>query len=131
MNQEKTKLEKFKSALNVASVFINAGFDFLWSVIRPFLKNLFEITDEGDLYERIAVGVAIALTIYCVSWCFGLALAPPDKYSGVDVAAIIGALLTPIAGMTAALMKFGDNIRFNDKRHQRKTKIKEDESKEE
>ena len=108
-----SKLTLFKRGLKTLSEYINAVFDFLWSIIRPFFSNIFQMADEGSLSERVAVWVGIILTIYCVQWCFGLILNPPDVYSGVDVAAICGAILTPLAGMTAALMKYGEGIRRN------------------
>lgn len=93
-----------------AVAFIQGIYATAFDVVRPVLTQLFEILDEGQVSKRAAVWAGIALTIYCIHWCFGFATTPPPNFSGTDIAAIIAAILTPVAGLTGALMKYGESM---------------------
>lgn len=90
--------------------FINGIFNIFWGITRPFLKNVFEIMDEGKILKRFAVLSGIALTVYCAFWSFDFAVTAPERYSGSDVGLIIGAVMSPVAILTGALMKYGDDL---------------------
>lgn len=92
---------------------IEYGYSVAFRIIRPPITQIFQIMDEGSLSKRLAVWSGIGLTIYCINWVFELVMNPPQVYSGTDVAAIIGALLVPMAGLTGALMKYGESIGTN------------------
>lgn len=111
-----TKKEKVKKILDDTLECIDMGFNFFWGIVRPFFTNIFEILEEGRVSQRAAVWVGIGLTIYCLQWVFGFVTNPPSVYTGLDVAAIIGALLAPIAGLTGALMKYGESLHTNNKK---------------
>lgn len=89
---------------------VEYGWSVLFRIIRPPITQIFQIMDEGSLSKRLAVWSGIGLTIYCINWVFELVMNPPQVYSGTDVAAIIGAILIPMAGLTGALMKYGESI---------------------
>lgn len=86
---------------------INDVFD----VIEVFMYRLFKIIDKCNLNRRFALWAGMILTIYVCIWCMGLVSAPPASYSGVDIAAIIAAVLTPLSLLTGALMKFGEQYK--------------------
>ena len=87
--------------------FINSVFD----IVDIFMFRLFKIIDKCNLNRRIALWAGIILTIHVCIWCMGLVSAPPVNYTGVDVAAIIAAVLTPLSLLTGALMKFGEQYK--------------------
>ena len=82
---------------------INQVFD----IIDLIMFRIFKIVDRCNLNRRFALWAGIILTIHVCIWCMGLVSNPPTQYSGVDVAAIIAAVLTPLSLLTGALMKFG------------------------
>ncbi|MCB1711354.1 MAG: hypothetical protein KDH96_02380 [Candidatus Riesia sp.] len=85
--------------------------DSIFDVIEVFMYRLFKIIDKCNLNRRIALWAGIILTIHVCIWCMGLVSAPPAAYTGVDVAAIIAAVLTPLSLLTGALMKFGEQYK--------------------
>lgn len=101
-----TEVSKTKKIIN----FINGFVEVFWGVANPFFQNIFDLLDEGKVLKRFSVLAGIALTVYCVQWSFQFAITPPNKYTGSDVAMIIGAILSPVALLTGALMKYGDDL---------------------
>ena len=98
--------------LQLIQKYINALNDLFWGSVRPFLTQMFEVIEEGRLTQRAAVWAGIALNVYVLHWCFKLVQTPPTGFTGMDLAAVIAALMTPLAGLTGALMKYGDDIKI-------------------
>lgn len=109
-NDKTNKKNKVKSAIEAVTGSIEYVYSVLFRIIRPPISQVIQILDEGSIAKRAAVWAGIILTIYCVHWCFGLVMNPPEVYTGMDIAAIIGAILAPMAGLTGALMKYGESI---------------------
>lgn len=101
---------KVKKVIEAITSSIEYIYSVLFRIVRPPISNIISILDEGSIAKRAAVWAGIILTIYCVHWCFGLVMNPPQVYTGMDIAAIIGAILAPMAGLTGALMKYGENV---------------------
>lgn len=91
-------------------VLMNA-IDCVFDVIDVVMFRTFKIVDKCNLNRRFALWSGIVLTIYTCLWCMQLVAHPPTQYSGVDVAAIIAAVMTPLSLLTGALMKFGEQYK--------------------
>lgn len=90
--------------------FFQGVYRLVFGIVRPLLTQLFEIMDEGKLSARAAIWTSLGITIYALWWCFGFAAHPPANFGGTEIAAIIGAILTPLAGLTGAMMKYGEQV---------------------
>ncbi len=91
--------------------FIKNAINDVFDIIQLIFVRLFFIVDKCNLNRRFALWAGIILTIYTCLWCMQLVAHPPIQYSGVDVAAIIAAVLTPLSLLTGALMKFGEQYK--------------------
>lgn len=84
--------------------------DVLFGFIRPSISHIISILDEGKISARLALFSGIGMTVYALLWAMSYAESPPAALSGTDVAAIIAAVLGPIAMLTGALMKYGESV---------------------
>ena len=83
--------------------------DEFFRILRSVLTHFFQIMDEGKITRRFGTWSSMILTIYAIWWCFTFAMVPPPGFTGLDVGAVIAAVMTPVSALTAALMKFNND----------------------
>lgn len=114
-------MRKYEKEVLSMKKYIQNVIDFIFDIIQMVLFRFFRIVDKGHLSRRLAVWASIIITVQSAYWCMGLVSAPPAAYTGTDVAAIIAAVMAPLAALTAALMKFGEQ--YKDKKRVEETDI--------
>lgn len=82
-------------------------FDAIFDGIDFIAQRLFRVGKEVKVSKVIAFLASIAAAYYSIDWAFSFVNAPPAGYSGAEIAAIVGAVLTPITAIiTGVLMRF-------------------------
>lgn len=82
-------------------------FDFLFDSIDFVAERLFKVGKQVKISKVIAFIATIAAAYFSIDWAFSFVNAPPAGYSGMEVAGIVGAVLTPITAIiTGVLMRF-------------------------
>lgn len=83
------------------------------NVVLTIVRMGLVISDESKLFRRAAFAIAIWLQVKATIWCFSFAQmamkAAPDQ--GLEVAAIVGAIMTPLSAFVAATFKFYSDTR--------------------
>lgn len=110
MNTKK-KQPKFvawlEGALNTTKQVFFLLFDFVFDSIDFIAERLFKVGKQTKISKVIAFVASIAAAYFSIDWAFSFVNAPPAGYSGMEVAGIVGAVLTPITAIiTGVLMRF-------------------------
>lgn len=78
--------------------------------ILAVCRLFFVLMDESKMFRRIAFTIALWLQVEATYWSFNFATTHGlDK--GLEIAAIIGAVLTPLSAFVAATFKFYSETR--------------------
>ena len=108
VSRRKTRYEKVKGFFDSLGKYIVLIMTFPLDIVGAILKKLFGFMDETNIIPRIALIIGVALTLYVFQWAFMFVQSiPKGQLSGADIAAIVVAVLTPIAGIITILLRFG------------------------
>lgn len=100
-------VKKLASAIDTTKQVFFLIFDALFDGIDFIAQRLFKVGQETRVSKVIAFIASIAASYFAIQWAFGFVSVPPAGYSGAEVAAIVGAVLTPITAIiTGVLMRF-------------------------
>jgi hypothetical protein len=80
-----------------------------WSVLHALLNGLWRRVDDSRIIRRMVLFFTLYLTWVAYEWAFAI----PVKDVSWDVGAVIGAVLTPISALQAAVFKFYSEARNN------------------
>ena len=97
-------MDRLEKIIENSCIVIGLFWKLVAAIILPPVRTFITIMDEGNISRRFALYASVILTIYACIWCIEFA-STTDKDSAW-VAAIIAAVMTPLSGMTGALLKF-------------------------
>lgn len=69
------------------------------------LTILWDWIDKRDIDKHIVAGLVLWMTFKITDWAMHLAMNHPEK-TGLEIAAIIGAIMVPWSALQAAAIKF-------------------------
>lgn len=108
VSRKRTRYDNLKGFLDGITKYTVLILTFPLEILGAILKKVFGFVDENKLIPRIALLVGVLLTLWAFQWAFtflsGVTIA---QLSGTEVAAVIGAILTPIAGLITILIRYG------------------------
>lgn len=104
--QDKT-LEFVEDTLKFLRKLFFLIFDGIFDAIEFVVGRVFRISKTAQAMRVIAFILSIMIAIVSIEWAFEFVNNPPEGYDAVDIAAIVGAVLTPITGiLTGVLVRF-------------------------
>lgn len=113
--KKESRFKRLEGSLGTFVDYIVLIMTFPLDVIGAILKKVFGFMDETDIIPRVAMLIGVGLTFYAFHWTFEFVRAISiNQMSGVDIAAIIGAILTPIAGLITILLRYGSKDNDDD-----------------
>jgi hypothetical protein len=77
----------------------------MYLVLGAFVLGLAEIHDKGKFGKKSILYVTLAITLWSLKWAFEYTISQSGK-PGIDTAAVIAAVMAPIAGLQAACVKY-------------------------
>jgi hypothetical protein len=85
--------------------------DSFWLVVDAITRGFYDQLHKGSLIRRGLLGIAAYMQVYALLWCFEYATT--STHDPLAIAAVIGALLTPVSALFAAAIKFYNDARKN------------------
>jgi len=89
--------------------YIAEGITIVWETVHAFTEGLFKTLDDGRINRRAVLWFAIYCQYEALKWAISyanLTLATEGFSDFMGAAAMIAAILTPVAGLLGAAIKF-------------------------
>lgn len=83
--------------------FIIKVIDTFWLIIDAITRGFYDQLNKGHLIRRGILGIATYIQVYALFWCFEFA--STSTHDPLAIAAIVGALITPVSALFAAAIK--------------------------
>ena len=77
----------------------------MWAVVGAVVLGAAEIHDKAKFGKKALHYVVLFITLWSVKWAFEYTISQSGK-PGIDTAAVIAAVLTPLAGLQAMVFKY-------------------------
>lgn len=110
-SRKRTAYDKTKAFLDGTVKFIVLFMTFPLDIVGAILKKIFGFMDDTKIIPRVALLIGVLLTLYAFQWAFvfvkGVTIA---QLTGGELALVIGAILTPIAGLITILIRYGTGV---------------------
>ncbi len=74
-------------------------------VIGGITTGVADLLDDGKWNKKAILYVTLYITIWSLRWAFEYTISQSGS-PGIDTAAVIGAVMLPISGLQAAVVKF-------------------------